>query len=192
MVEAKHVAEKNICWSNFIDKSKERKIFDFLHCPFEPPAKQHRPVCQLGWILWCMLARPSKGQCRNSKIFPPLLLAVKADQNIFFPETCFASAFQSLNSQCAVSTFILSLLDFKLFSNLNFPWFLAKFFLDSLLTTRSTFMFLGLQDHFFHISKWQKFCHFVFHMICIMLAFTFIYKICMKVSFEYVIFHAKI
>ena len=100
MVEAKHVSGKNIYWSTFIGKSKERKIFDFLHCPFEPPAKQHRPVCQLGWILWCMLARPSKGQCRNSKIFPPLLLAVKVDQNIFFPETCFASAFLSLNSQC--------------------------------------------------------------------------------------------
>ena len=91
MVEAKHVSGKNIYWSTFIGKSKERKIFDFLHCPFEPPAKQHRPVCQLGWILWCMLARPSKGQCRNSKIFPPLLLAVKVDQNIFFLETCFAS-----------------------------------------------------------------------------------------------------
>ena len=91
MVGAKHVSGKNIYWSTFIGKSKERKIFDFLHCPFEPPAKQHRPVSQLGWILWCMLARPSKGQCRNSKIFPPLLLAVKVDQNIFFPETCFAS-----------------------------------------------------------------------------------------------------
>ena len=55
------------------------------------PAKQHRPVSQLGWILWCMLARPSKGQCTNSKIFPPLLLTVKVGQNIFFPETCFAS-----------------------------------------------------------------------------------------------------
>ena len=91
MVGAKHVSGKNICWSTCIGKSKERKIFDFLHCPFEPPAKQHRPVSQLGWILWCMLARPSKGQCRNSKIFPPLLLTVKVDQNIFFPETCFAS-----------------------------------------------------------------------------------------------------
>ena len=91
MVRAKHVSGKDIYWSTCIGKSKERKIFDFLHCPFEPPAKQHRPVSQLGWILWCMLARPSKGQCRNSKIFPPLLLAVKVDQNIFFPETCFAS-----------------------------------------------------------------------------------------------------
>ena len=91
MVGAKHVSGKNIYWSTCIGKSKERKIFDFLHCPFEPPAKQHRPVSQLGWILWCMLARPSKGQCRNSKIFPPLLLTVKVDQNIFFLETCFAS-----------------------------------------------------------------------------------------------------
>ena len=90
VVGAKHVCGKNICWSTCIDKNKERKIFAFLHCPFEPPAKQHRPVSQLGWILWCMLARPSKGQCRNSKIFPPLLLAVKVDQHIFFPETCFA------------------------------------------------------------------------------------------------------
>ena len=100
MVEAKHVSGKNIYWSTFIGKSKERKFFDFLHCPFEPPAKQHRPVSQLGWILRCMLARPSKGQCRNSKIFPPLLLAVKVDQHIFFPETCFALPFLSLNSRC--------------------------------------------------------------------------------------------
>ena len=91
MIGAKHVSGKNIYWSTCIGKSKERKIFDFLHCPFEPPAKQHRPVSQLGWILWCMLARPSKGQCTNSKNFPPLLLTVKVDQNIFFPETCFAS-----------------------------------------------------------------------------------------------------
>ena len=102
MVEAKHVSGKNIFWSTCIGKNKERKIFDFLHCPFEPPAKQHRPVSQLGWILWCMLARPSKGQCRNSKIFPPLLLAVKVDQHIFFPETCFAATFLSLNSRCEI------------------------------------------------------------------------------------------
>ena len=86
MVGAKHVSGKNIYWSTCIGKSKERKIFDFLHCPFEPPAKQHRPVSQLGWILWCMLAQPSKGQFRNSRN-----LAVKVDQNIFFPEACFAS-----------------------------------------------------------------------------------------------------
>merc|ERR1712015_289044 len=108
MVEAKHVSGENIYWSTFIDKSKGRKIFDFLHCPFEPPAKQHRPVCQLGWIFWCMLARPSKGQCRNSKIFPPLLLAVKVDQHIIFPETCFAATFLSLNSQCGISKTILT------------------------------------------------------------------------------------
>ena len=82
MVRAKHVSGKNIYWSTCIGKSKERKIFDFLHCPFEPPAIQHRPVSQLGSSQW---------QCTNSKIFPPLLLTVKVDQNIFFPETCFAS-----------------------------------------------------------------------------------------------------
>ena len=86
----KHVSGKNIFWSTLIDKSRARKK-SFPTCPFEPPAKQHRPVCQLGWILWCMLVRPSKGQCRNSKNFPPLLVDVKEDQNIFFPETCFAS-----------------------------------------------------------------------------------------------------
>ena len=76
----------------YLHRQKQgKKNFDFLHCPFEPPAKQHRPVSQLGWILWCMLVRHSKGQCRNSKNFSPLLLTVKVDQNIFFPETCFAS-----------------------------------------------------------------------------------------------------
>ena len=34
--------------------------------------------------------RPLKGQCRSSKDFPPLHLVIKVDQNIFFPETCFA------------------------------------------------------------------------------------------------------
>ena len=89
MVEAKHVSGKNIYWSTFIGKSKERKFFDFLHCPFEPPAKQHRPVCQLGWILWCMIARPSKGQCRNSNFFPLLHWVIKVGQNISFPKACF-------------------------------------------------------------------------------------------------------
>ena len=116
MVEAKHVSGKNIYWSTFIGGSKERNIFDFLHCPFDPPAKQHRPVSQLGWILWCMLARPSKGQCRNSKNSPPLLLAVKVDQNIFFPETCFASTFLSLNSRC----------DYLFFSSLSLKFYILN------------------------------------------------------------------
>ena len=45
MVEAKLVSGKNIYWFTFIGKSKERKIFDFLHCPFEPPAKQLYGAC---------------------------------------------------------------------------------------------------------------------------------------------------
>ena len=37
-----------------------------------------------------MSAEPSKRQCGNSEIFPPLLSDLKVDQNILFQETCFA------------------------------------------------------------------------------------------------------
>ena len=117
IVGAKHVSGKNIYWSTCIGKTKERKIFDFLHCPFEPPAKQHRPVSQLGWILWCMLARPSKGQCRNSKIFPPLLLTVKVDQNIFSPETCFTSTISEPEFTVCISIIQQMLASRSLWSN---------------------------------------------------------------------------
>ena len=33
---------------------------------------------------------PSKGQCKNSKNFAPLVLEIKVAQNIFFPEISFA------------------------------------------------------------------------------------------------------
>ena len=36
------------------------------------------------------VSKASKGQCRNLEISPPLLLAIKVDQNIVFPQTCFA------------------------------------------------------------------------------------------------------
>ena len=39
----------------------------------------------------CCLAGGSKGQCRKSKNFLSLLMPMKVDQYIFFPETCFAS-----------------------------------------------------------------------------------------------------
>jgi hypothetical protein len=100
MVEAKNVSGKNIYWSTFIGKSKERKFFDFLHCPFEPPAKQHWPVGQLGWILWCMLAWPSKGQCRNSKNFPPVFSCQSRPKYIFFQRHVLPLPFLSLNSWC--------------------------------------------------------------------------------------------
>ena len=46
------------------------------------------------------VSSPSKGQCRNSKIFLPLVLVIKVVQNIFFPETYNASTFLSLDSRC--------------------------------------------------------------------------------------------
>ena len=92
MVEAKHVSGKNIFWSTLIAKSRGGKIFEFLHCPFEGRTNMHHKI-QPNWPVGrCCLAGGSKGQCRKSKNFPPLLLAVKVDQNIFFPETCFASS----------------------------------------------------------------------------------------------------
>ena len=66
---------------------------DFPHCPFEIPANN------------------SKGQCRNSKHIPPLLLAVKVDQNIFFPETCFASTnFEPEFTVCDIQAMFLTLM----------------------------------------------------------------------------------
>ena len=91
MVEAKHVSGKNIFWSTLTVKSRGGKIFEFLHCPFEGRANMHHKI-QPNWLTGrCCLAGGSKGQCRKSKIFLSLLLSMKVDKYIFFPETCFAS-----------------------------------------------------------------------------------------------------
>ena len=91
MVKAKHVSGKNILWSTLTAKSRGGKIFEFLHCPFEGRANMHHKI-QPNWLTGrCCLAGGSKGQCRKSKIFLSLLLPMKVDQYIFFPETCFAS-----------------------------------------------------------------------------------------------------
>ena len=39
-----NISGRNIYWSLFKSKNKERKIFDNLYCPFKQPAKQN---CQL-------------------------------------------------------------------------------------------------------------------------------------------------
>ena len=91
MVEAKHVSGKNIFWSTLTAKSRGGKIFEFLHCPFEGRANMHHKI-QPNWLTGrCCLAGGSKGQCRKSNIFLSLLLPMKVDQYIFFPERCFAS-----------------------------------------------------------------------------------------------------
>ena len=91
MVEAKHVSGKHIFWSTLTVKSRGGKCFEFLHCPFEGRANMHHKI-QPNWLTGrCCLAGGSKGQCRKSKIFLSLLLPMKVDQYIFFPETCFAS-----------------------------------------------------------------------------------------------------
>ena len=91
MVETKHVSGKNIFWSTLTAKSRKGKFFEFLHCPFEGRANMHHKI-QPNWLTGrCCLAGGSKGQCRKSKIFLSLLLPMKVDQYIFFPETCFAS-----------------------------------------------------------------------------------------------------
>ena len=88
---AKHVSGKNICWSTLTAKSRGGKIFEFLHCPFEGRANMHHKI-QPNWLTGrCCLAGGSKGQWRKSKLFLFLLLPMKVDQYIFFPETCFAS-----------------------------------------------------------------------------------------------------
>ena len=50
-----------------------------------------------------MSAQHSKGQCRNSKIFTPLLLVINVDQNLFFPETRFAYIILELEFTVCIS-----------------------------------------------------------------------------------------
>ena len=74
--------EKNIFWSTLTVKSSGGKIFEFLHCPFELPAKMHCHFGQFGWILWCLSAWPLKGQCTIPKFLsPPIFLSLES--NIF-------------------------------------------------------------------------------------------------------------
>ena len=90
MGQAKHVSGKNIFCSVNVYKSRGKRIFEIVHWPFELPPNQHRPTGPFGWHKWCSLARPSKGQCTISKILSSLIFSLFIEQNIFFPETCFA------------------------------------------------------------------------------------------------------
>merc|ERR1712004_860474 len=71
-------------------KIREKRIFEIIHCPFEGLAKLHHLCQPNGPVGWCTLGGNSKGQCTISKILFPLLLYTFIEQNIFFPETCFA------------------------------------------------------------------------------------------------------
>ena len=88
--QAKHVSGKYIFCSMNVYKSRGKRIFEIVHWPFELPPNQHRPTGPFGWHKWCSLARPSKGQCTISKILSSLIFSLFIEQNIFFPETCFA------------------------------------------------------------------------------------------------------
>ena len=87
MVEALQVSRKNIFCSLNVDKIKEKRIFEIVHCPFELSPNQHRPAGPFGWLYWCSSAQPSKGQCTISKILSSPILSLFIEQNIFFPET---------------------------------------------------------------------------------------------------------
>ena len=90
MVWAKHVSGKNIFCSMNKEKIMEERIFEILLCPFKGRAKLHHLYQQNGPVGPCQLGGNSKGQCATSKILFPLLLHTFIEQNIFFPETCFA------------------------------------------------------------------------------------------------------
>ena len=50
----------------------------------------HAPKTQLDWSVWHFhLAHGSKEKCRNSNFFPPLLIAIDIDLNIFFLRDMF-------------------------------------------------------------------------------------------------------
>merc|ERR1739846_13758 len=74
MIGALYISGKNIFWSTHVYKNRERKIFEILRCPFELPAKQHRPVSPSWPNGRCCLAGNSKGHRRISKIFLSLFL----------------------------------------------------------------------------------------------------------------------
>ena len=65
MIGALYISGKNIFWSTHVYKNRERKIFEILRCPFELPAKQHRPFGQDGLTGRCCLAGNSKGHRLN-------------------------------------------------------------------------------------------------------------------------------
>ena len=77
-------------------KSMGKRIFEIVHWPLELPANQHQPTSQFGWHKWCSLARPSKGQCTISEILSSLIFSLIVEQNIYFPETCFAHTISEL------------------------------------------------------------------------------------------------
>merc|ERR1712079_310132 len=72
------------------EKIREERIFEIVHCPFEGQAKMHHLCQPNGPVGRCYLGGNLKGQCTISKILFPPLLYTFTDQNIFFPETCFA------------------------------------------------------------------------------------------------------
>ena len=90
MVQAKHVSGKNIFCSMNKEKIRKERIFEIIHCPFEGQAKLHQLCKPNGPVGQGQLGGNSKGQCTISKIIFPLLLYTFTEQNIFFPETCFA------------------------------------------------------------------------------------------------------
>ena len=87
MVEALQVSRKNIFCSLNVDKIKEKRIFEIVHCPFELSPNQHRPAGPFGWLYWCSSAQSSKGQCTISKILSSPILSLFIEQTIFLPET---------------------------------------------------------------------------------------------------------
>ena len=100
MVKTLQVSGKNTFCSINVDKTRGKRFFQIVHWPFKLPPNQHRLAGPSGWISWCKSARPSKGQCRSTKIFLPLVLVIKVFQNIYLPETYNASTFLSSDSQC--------------------------------------------------------------------------------------------
>ena len=90
MGQAKHVSGKNTFCSMNREKIREERIFEIVHFPFEGRAKLHHLLQPNGLVGRCQLGGNSKGQCMISKILFPLLFYTFIEQNIFFPETCFA------------------------------------------------------------------------------------------------------
>ena len=85
-----------------VQRIMERKIFDLLLCPFEPPAKQtckfFNQACQLG---------PRKANAGVQIFFHTCFWLSKKTKIYFFQRHVFPLSFLSLNSRCALFIYLV-------------------------------------------------------------------------------------
>ena len=76
---------RNIFCSTNGNKIRGKRIFESLHCPFEMPPSLHWPPGPSGWCSSAL--KRTMYDFKNSSF---LIFSLFIEQNIFFPEICFA------------------------------------------------------------------------------------------------------